>query len=207
MSTVEYIYLACAIAGALIFLFRMIMMLAGGIGGGDGEVDGADFGDIGDADVGEFEFELDTGEEGAFGLDDTDASFNFLSIQGVSSFIMMFGIVGLAVARMAIPSIFSFIAGVAAGAFTVWVVSLIFKNMIRLQSDGTLKLQNAIGKTGTVYLRIPEGDEGKVSVVVQGALRVMNSVSNTESMIKTGEKVKIVEIRGTKLVVEPINQK
>ena len=153
MSTLEYIYLACAIAGALIFLFRMIMMLAGGIGGAEGEVEGlegADFGDIGDADVGDFEFDLDTGEEGAFGLDDTDASFNFLSIQGVSSFIMMFGIVGLAVARMAIPSIFSFIAGVAAGSFTVWVVSLIFKNMIRLQSDAMLQRQHAVGKTGTV---------------------------------------------------------
>lgn len=205
MLTIEYIYLACAIAGAIIFLIRMIMMLVGGIGGADG-----DLGDVGDLEGMEgvdFEFELDTGEEGAFGLDDTDASFNFLSIQGVSSFIMMFGIVGLAIARMAIPSIFSFIAGVAAGTFTVWIVSLVFKNMIRLQSDGTLKVQNAVGQTGTVYLSIPEGNEGKVSVVVQGALRVMNAVSTSNSMIKTGEKVKVVEIRGTKLVVEPFNQK
>ena len=208
MSTLEYIYLACAIAGAVIFLIRMILMLVGGLGDTDGDVgdvgsmDGADFGDMGDfgnvdaADI----------DHGGFGIEDTDASFNVLSIQGVSSFIMMFGIVGLAFARMAIHPVLSFLTGVAAGSFTVWVVSLVFKGMIRLQSDGTMKLQNAIDQTGTVYLSIKANDIGKVEIVIQGALQVLDAVSKDGSAIKTGEQVKVVEIRDTQLVVVPINE-
>jgi len=207
MSTLEYIYLACAIAGAIIFLIRMVLMLMGGLGDADGEMgemEGADFGDFGDAEIGDIgDADADLG---GFGVEDTDASFNVLSIQGVSSFVMMFGIVGLAFAKMPTAPFLSFLAGVIAGSFTVWVVSRVFKAMIRLQSDGTMQLKNAVGQTGKVYLRIREGSVGKVEIVVQGALRVMDAVSKDGGIIATGEKVQVVEIRDTQLVVEPINQ-
>ena len=216
MSTLEYIYLACAIAGAIIFILRMILLFAGGFGGGEGDLDGMDVGDldldgmdgldgmdISGLDLDGMEDIVDLEE---IGLEDTDFSFRFLSIQGVSSFIMMFGIVGLAIARQSPYAILSLSGAIGSGVFTVWVVSLIFKWMGKLQHDGTMKVENAVEQVGTIYLTIKagEGETGKVSVTVQGALRTLDAVSNTQTEIKTGTKVKVVSTRGTLLVVEPI---
>ena len=214
MSTLEYIYLACAIAGAIIFILRMILLVAGGFGGGDADLDGMDVGDmdgldgfdgmdVADLDLEGMEEFIDLEE---IGLEDTDFSFRFLSVQGVSSFIMMFGIVGLAIARQSPYAILSLSGATGAGVFTVWVVSLIFKWMGKLQSDGTMHVENAVEEVGTVYLTIKAGEDqtGKVSVIVQGALRTLDAVSADEIEIKTGTKVKVVSTRGTLLVVKPI---
>ena len=211
MSTLEYIYLACAIAGAIIFLVRMVLMFAGGFGGGDTELDagadGADFGDMEEIDLAEgygseAAMEIDGVESG---IEDTDISFRFLSVQGISSFIMMFGIVGLAIAKAPIHPIFSLMAGIGAGLFTVWVISLIFAAATGLQSDGTMRMKSAVGEIGTVYLRIPENDAGKVQVVVQGALRVLEAFAENGGTIPTGTKVKVVDVRDTALVVKSLH--
>ena len=216
MSTLEYIYLACAIAGAIIFILRMILLVTTGFSGGEGDLDGMEIGDMDgldgidgmdgvDLDGIDFEapedFELDE-----VGLEDTDFSFRFLSVQGVSSFIMMFGIVGLAIANASPYAILSLSGATGAGVFTVWVVSLIFRWMSKLQSDGTMQVENAVEQVGTVYLTIKagEGQTGKVSIVVQGALRTLDAVSADENEIKTGTKVKAVGTRGPLLIVEPI---
>lgn len=214
MSTLEYIYLACAIAGAIIFILRMILLVVGGFGGGDGDMDGMDVGDMDglegmdglDAmDVGDLDLDgMDNIDLEELGLEDTDFSFRFLSIQGVSSFIMMFGIVGLAIAKASPYAFLSLSGATGAGVFTVWVVSLIFKFMTRLQSDGTMRVENAVEQVGTVYLTIKAGQTGKVSIIVQGALRTLEAVSVDESEIKTGTKIKVVATRGALLVVEPI---
>lgn len=234
MTTLESIYLACAIAGAVIFLIRTVLMFAGGgfhdLGGhGDGggiHDFGADGHDAGGAhvfgggvhDIGGGHVDaghIDMGHDGgaidihqADLTDDTlsnpDVSFRFLSVQGISSFIMMFGIVGLAVASTPLWPIVSLFAAIAAGVFTVWVVSLLFAAMTGLQSDGTLRLNSAVGAVGTVYLRITAENPGKVQIVVQGALRVLNAVSAHGDMITTGTKVKVLAIRGDLLVVEPV---
>lgn len=213
MSTLEYIYLACAIAGAIIFILRMILLVTTGFGGGDGDMDGMDIGDMDgmdgldgvDLDGADFEAPADLDLEDV-GLEDTDFSFRFLSVQGVSSFIMMFGIVGLGIAKASPYAVLSLSGATAAGVFTVWVVSRIFKVMTRLQSDGTMQVENARGELGTIYLTIKagEGQTGKVSVVVQGALRTLDAVSVHENEIKTGTKVKVVDTRGPLLVVEPL---
>ena len=216
MSTLEYIYLACAIAGAIIFVLRMIMLVVGGFGAGDGDLDaggdldglegmdGLDGVDVGEMELDGMDFDMPDDMDD-IGLEDTDFSFRFLSVQGISSFIMMFGIVGLAIAKASPFAVLSLSGATGAGVFTVWVVSLIFKWMAKLQSDGTMHVENAVAQVGTVYLTIPaDGEIGKVSVVVQGALRTLEAVSASERAIKTGSKVKVVSTRGTLLVVEPI---
>jgi membrane protein implicated in regulation of membrane protease activity len=214
MTTLEYIYLACAIAGAIIFIVRIVLMFVGGFSGDtdmdlDASADGADFGDLEvdgtDLDGVSLE-ELDLAEaDSASGLNDTDISFRFLSVQGISSFIMMFGIVGLAISKAPIHPVFSLFAGIGAGLFTVWVISLIFAAATGLQSDGTMRLKSAVGETGKVYLRISAKEAGKVQVVVQGALRVLDAFSADGNPIPTGTNVKVVDVRDTALVVETLH--
>ena len=211
MTTLEYIYLACAIAGAIIFIVRIVLMFVGGFSGDtdmelESGADGADFGDI-DVDGADFDGagieELDLAEASSdSGLENSDLSFRFLSVQGISSFIMMFGIVGLAISKAPIHPVFSLFAGIGAGLFTVWIISLIFVAATGLQSDGTMRMKSAVGETGTVYLRIPAGDAGKVQVVVQGALRVLEAFSEDGAAIPNGASVTVVDVRDTALVVK-----
>ena len=99
---------------------------------------------------------------------DTYASFKFLSLQGLTAFFMMFGLVGLALLKAEFAVILTIFGGAIAGLFTVWIISIIFAQMRHLQSEGTLDIQNAIGEVGSVYLTIPANGPGQVQLSVQG---------------------------------------
>jgi len=73
--------------------------------------------------------------------------------------------------------------------------------MQRLKSDGTLRMENAIGKEGRVYLTIPENGSGKVSIVIQGGLRELEAVSAGKERIPTGENVRVVRVVSNRVLV------
>lgn len=180
LSTIELIFWVSAIVGGAIFILRLVMMLVGF---------GADH--VGD---------LDTGPDMHT---DTDVSFKLLSLQGVTAFFMMFGLVGLSLFAARSSTFISILGGVAAGAFTVWVLSIIFSKMKLLQSDGTIDIKNAIGVHGSVYLNIPAQGSGQVQVTVQGALKIFDAMSKDNQKLVTGEKVVVVDVADNNtLIVE-----
>jgi membrane protein implicated in regulation of membrane protease activity len=78
--------------------------------------------------------------------------------------------------------------------------------MRRMQSDGTLRISNAIGEEGTVYLTIPDNGTGQVQVAVQGGLKIFNAVSANHQRIPTGASIRVVKIvSGNMLMVEQVN--
>ena len=184
----ERLYLIVAVVGGLLFVIRTLMMFIGGDSDADFDVDA-------DADV-----------DSAGGMADSDISFHYLSLQGLTAFFMMFGLVGLALSRnTGLSGVVSISGGVVAGLLAEWVIAKIFKMMSRLQSDGTVHVKNAIGQEGTVYLRIQPGGTGKVRVVVQDQLKIYNAVSESDEEFKTDDRVKVVRItNGNVLVVEKV---
>lgn len=182
MTQSEWFFIACAIIGGVVFLIRMVLLLFGADDPGD--LDTPDVADMGHA-----------GNE----------SFNLLSIQGMSSFFLMFGLVGLAILRNNGAVWLAYLGAIGSGVLTVWLISLIFKGMKKMQSDGTLKIQNAIGKEGVVYLTIPAEGSGQVQLAVQGALRIFEARSTQKTRIPTGERIRVIEIIGGNiLLVEQI---
>ena len=115
-------------------------------------------------------------------------------MQGLTAFFMMFGLVGLALLRANLAVILTVAGATAAGMFTVWVITMIFSQMGRLQSEGTLNVQNAIGEIGSVYLAVPAQGSGQVRVTVQGALRLLDAVSHDGTKIETGAKVRVTGV-------------
>ena len=57
-------------------------------------------------------------------------------------------------------------------------------------------MDNAIDKTGEVYLRIPEERKGigKVQVTIQGSLRELDALTDDETEIPTGSLIQVLEI-------------
>ena len=187
LTWIEIIYWASTIIGGTLFILRLIMLFIGG-GDGDNALDTAL--DSGDADL--------SGHHG-----DADVSFQLLSLQGLTSFFMMFGLVGLALLKASLPVFVTVIGGILAGLGTVAIVSLIFTQMKRLQTDGTLNIQNTVGKDGDVYLTIPKNGSGQVQIIVQGSLKIFDAVSSNKNPIATGEKVHVLGVAGgNTLIVE-----
>jgi membrane protein implicated in regulation of membrane protease activity len=189
LTWIEIIYWASTIIGGTLFILRLVMMFIGGSMGGDGLDSPMDTGDL----------EIAGDHAGA------DMSFKLMSMQGLTSFFMMFGLVGLALLKAGLPVWLTVFGGMIAGLVTVAITGLIFSQMKRLQTEGTINIQNTIGKDGSVYLTVPINGTGQVQIIVQGSLKIFDAVSSDKIKIATGEKVRVVGVAsGNTLVVEKI---
>ncbi len=177
-SGVEQMFLLAGIVGGVILVFRLILTVAG----------------------------LD--HHG--GLDaahvDSDDGFQALTIQGISSFFAMFGVVGFTLHRGAgLGTILALAGALAAGFASVWVIQKIFRSMLRLQSSGTVSLFAAVGSEGSVYLTVGK-DGGRVQINFANRLREFEAVSADGASIPTGTAIRVQSVTANTLVVAPVDR-
>lgn len=185
LAVVDKVFLGTAIVGGTLFAARMVMTLLG-VGGDDGG-DGGDSGDL--------DHDTNTSEQ-------TDLSFKLMSFQAFMAFLMMFGLAGLAMSQGSkFAALISLTVAMAAGLSSVWVLRWLFSFFSKMQSSGTLDIKQAIGRRGRVYLTVPARGPGKVEIVTQGRMMVMNAVSAEGTAIPTDEEVEVVEVRPGDLLV------
>ncbi len=185
-SGIEIFFLICAFAGGFFVIMKFIMQFMG-MGG-----DGSDSVDLDSHNI-------DTHHS------DSDAGFHVLSLHGISSFFMMFGLVGLAMHRQSsMGVIISLLGAVIAGCASVWGIGKMFKLANKMKSSGTISIENTVGAQGKVYMRIPEKSSGRVLVTVNNSLREYDATSNDSKAIDTGTPIRVVWVDGNVLVVEKI---
>ncbi|MDE7395316.1 MAG: hypothetical protein K2M95_04275 [Clostridiales bacterium] len=181
--------IACA---ATLFMIVQVILLA--IGSGDSDST----------------FEADTNIDDVDSINDdgvglTVFGLRVLSVRSVIAFLA----VGCWVTFTLFYSIsyYALIPGVIAGVAAAFAIAAFIKAMEKLQGSGNIKTENAVGKTAEVYIPIPalRAGSGKVNVYVQERYTELEAVCDSAEQIKTGEKVKIVDVltEGT-VVVEPI---
>ena len=158
-----------ALVGGLLFLLWFVLLMIGGAA----------------SDLFDGLFDIQIG--------DTDLSFKALTFQGLSSFLMMFGLIGLMISEMDAPRALSILGGLGAGGLSMWMVSKLFDTFKELEQDQTMDLENATGSTGTVYLRIPPSGEGQIQITFQGAMRTMDAISADGVQIPTGTLIQVVD--------------
>jgi hypothetical protein len=183
----EIFFLGCSIIGGFFVLVKLILQFLGGDTG-----PGADVSVPGD-------IHIDSGHP------DSDVGFRLISMQGLSAFFMMFGLVGLALYRQSqVGMIISIFGAVVAGLVSVWCIGKLFQGAASLESSGTLKTADAVGSTGTVYLTIPEGGTGRVSLNFRNRLREFDAIEKNGASVPTGTPVRVVQVNANILVVEII---
>lgn len=178
----EYFFLGCAVIGGFFVLVKLILEFTGGASG-------------------------DVNPDIAFDSHhvDSDVGFRFLSLHGFSSFLMMFGLVGLALYRQSRSGLPLSVGGaVIAGLLSVWVIGRLFQWAAGLQVSGNLQTADAIGSTGTVYLTIPANGTGRVNINFRNHLREFDAVEKTGTEIPTGTPIRVVKVSANVLVVERI---
>lgn len=168
--TLHDFFLYAAVAGGALFLVQLVLSM---MGGGDLDLDVA----------GDHHTSADT-------------AFKVLSLQGLTAFFAMFGLVGLALHHESgAGAAISVLGGLTGGALTTWLISVIFHAAKGLEVSGTVDLEKAVGLTGTVYLGIASDKPGKLTLNVGGRLLTLDAVTTGEPL-KTGEEARVTRVLG-----------
>ena len=173
-----YWYAALLGSGALILIFILTF-----IGGGDADMD---------ADLDDF----DGGDDGGVG-------FQFFTFKNVVAFFTIFGWSGIVCIDNGLEKTATLTISSASGLLMMFATGYLFFWMAKLAHSGTLKIKNAIGVVGEVYLPIgaKRAYSGKIQIKVQGSLRELEAITDSEEILETKTLVKVTAVVSTELLL------
>ena len=173
-----YWYSALLGSGALILIFILTF-----IGGGDADMD---------ADLDDF----DGGDDGGVG-------FQFFTFKNVVAFFTIFGWSGIVCIDNGLEKTATLTISSASGLLMMFATGYLFFWMAKLAHSGTLKIKNAIGVVGEVYLPIgaKRAYSGKIQIKVQGSLRELEAITDSEEILETKTLVKVTAVVSTELLL------
>jgi hypothetical protein len=140
---------------------------------------------------------------------DTGIGFQFFTLKNLVAFFTIFSWAGISCINAGYGKGVTILISTIAGLIMMVIMGALLYYISKLVSSGTLKLENAIGNVGEVYLTIGANRSkiGKVHVTIQGALRELDALADSKETLKTGTVIKVKEITGTGiLIVQPLNQ-
>jgi hypothetical protein len=190
----DTVYLVCALVGATLLVAQFLLGLLGI--GGDHGVDADHDVDV-DHDAGDAHHDTsadhDHGHSWYVGI---------LTFRTVVAALTFFGLAGLAASQQfQEEEHISLGVAIAAGVGAMLLVAWMMKSLKKLASEGTVRIDRAVGQPGTVYLSIPgrRSGVGKVTVVLQNRTVEYQAVT-AEEELPTGAKVQVVAVIGADTV-------
>ncbi|WP_104735251.1 hypothetical protein [Hanstruepera ponticola] len=178
------IYWSIALVGSLILVITLILTFIGG-----------DVDDIGD---------VDTDIESDIGI-----GFQFITFKNLVGFFTIFGWSGIACIDAGLTKPITIIISIICGLIMMTIMTAMFYYMRKLNDSGTLDFNNAKNAVGEVYLTIGANRSkmGKAHVRIQGALRELEALTDSEIDLKSGTVIKVKDVTDNGiLIVEPLNK-
>lgn len=203
LGSAGQVFACIAIPATVMLLIQMVLTLIGLGGDSDADADGAEV----DADVNaegiDEGFELDDADESFEKGEGLDAGLRFFTLRGLIAFFSVMGWVGTICCGNGLNLALSIIISSASGFLAMLVIALLMKWLFSLQYDGTEDVRDALGVSGTVYMRIPPSrtGKGKISAIIQGKLCEKYAVTDEETMINRDEEVTVVGISGEETLI------
>ena len=140
----------------------------------------------------------DTGEGGASGI---------FSIRTIGAFFAGFGWAGAAMLQAGNSTGAATFVAILSGSAFLGIVIYLMSYLHSLRQEGTLNYSNAIGNVGNVYLPIPPKRKGmgQVEVMVQGRLRIVQALSDSDKKIGNRVAVRVTDtIDEQTILVKPL---
>ena len=181
------IYWGVAIFASVIFVIQTVMSFVG----------------IGDMDT-DASVDVDPSPDA---MDDAGA-MHLLSIRNIVYFLLGVGWTGVSLWNTIDNRIVLALIAVAVGCLFVAIFLFLFRQMMKLQHNGAFDINDAVGKTVDVYLRIPAAGQGmgKVQVSFNGSIQELDARTDSSAMIPSGTKVRVIDvIDRSVLIVAPLN--
>jgi len=91
--------------------------------------------------------------------------------------------------------------GVVAGLAAFWILSKVFRLLLKNESNVNWTTDDALFSSGEVYLKIPEGGAGLVTVEIKGVNRELKAMSSNAQELTTGTKISVISVEGEYVVV------
>ena len=180
-SFVETAFFICAIVGGTLIVCQFALSLLGI--GGDNDVADHSGHDVAGGDH-------DGTHESGHGNSSTHF-LGMLTFRTLSAAVAFFGLAGLAAMHSEVKPAPTIGLAVLAGAGALYITSQILRMVSKLNVDGTVRVNQAIGARGTVYLSIPGGRGGtdKVHVTMLGRSVEYNAVTHHTDTLAAGTPI------------------
>ncbi len=203
LGTVGQVFACIAIPATVMLIIQMILTLIG-MGGDemDAQTDGADADGV-DTDIDDSA--LDDAD-----TDIADGGLRVFTLRGLIAFFSVTGWVGTVCCNFGLNLPVTIIISIASGLLAMFLIAALLKWLLKLQYDGTEDIKDALGVSGTVYLKIPpaRSGKGKVNVIIQGKLCEKDAVTDEETVITRDEEITVIGISGGEtLLVRRKNRK
>jgi hypothetical protein len=179
-SMLEQTYWYIALIGSAIFLIIFILTF---VGGGDADMDA----------------DMDASDGG----DDGGVGFQFFTFKNVIAFFTIFGWSGVVCLDNGYSRMITIIISSISGLLMMVATGYLFFWMSKMTESGTLKIKNSIGSIGEVYLPIgaKRSSMGKIQIKVQGALRELEAITDSEEELSTNTIIKVVAVVSAELLL------
>ena len=127
-----------------------------------------------------------------------DGGLRLFTFRGIIAFFAVMGWVGVICCSSGMNVGLAAAIAIASGVAAMALLALLMKWLFSLQEDGTENIRDALGVSGTVYLRIPHnrGGRGKINAVIRGKLSEKNAVTDEDTDIAYGEEITVIGISG-----------
>ncbi len=178
LATFEKVYWITATVASIIFIILLILTFIGGevddLGDVDGEIDG-----------------------------DTGIDFQFLSFKNLMGFFTIFAWSGIACIDAGLSNGMTILISVVCGLLMMTAMATLFYYLSKLQSDGSLKMKNAINNIGEVYLTIGANRSriGKVQINVQGGLRDLEALTDEDTDLHQGDIITVTQVTDNGILI------
>jgi hypothetical protein len=127
----------------------------------------------------------------------------FLSFRAIVTAFAVFGLVGLGLSREFSPPrpAATFVLALAAGGGMMYSVAWLLRTLYSLRSDGTVRIERAVGLPGFTYLTIPakKTGTGKVTVKIQNRTMEYAAVTAGDE-IPTGTAVVVQAVLNPQVI-------
>ena len=185
MGQLEHVYWIIALISSILFLVVLIGTVIGG--GAETDMDAVDV-------------DVDT---------DTGIGFQFLTFKNLVGFFTVFAWSGLASIKSGNTNTMTIVISLICGLAMMFLLAWMFRFMSKQAESGTLKINNALGQVGEVYLTIGKNRSsmGKIQVKVQGTLRELEAITDEDEDLVQGNVIKVTQVvSGELLLVEKLKK-
>ena len=188
------VFSACALLGGTLLVCQTLLSLIG-LGGDHAFGDDASGHDFGGHETGASASA--TGHDASVEHHGSTSFFGIITFRTVVAALTFFGLTGLAAESSQFSPVPALASAIAAGFAAMCSVHWMMKQLSRLRADGSVRIDHAVGMTGTVYLKIPGhlGGAGKINLNLQNRT-VELSAWTERNELATGAVVVVTRIAG-----------
>ena len=145
--------------------------------------------------------DADTDDGSGFESVEMEGLSGYFSFRNLINFLLGYGWGGVLLQSTIPDMVWLEIAAIGVGLVFVLVFVFILRQVMKLSTDRTFQMDEAVGQIADTYLCIPAAKQGtgKVMVSVRGSIHEIDAMTEGNE-IPTGTKVRVTKVIGTELL-------